>query len=72
MKINIEIADLSNEIMLDITDDRLILHNIILKASRLALLTDIPASYDLSPFFNPVLKLDSRIIKLTRKDQNNV
>ena len=39
MKINIEIADLSNEIMLDITDDRLSLHNIVLKDSRLALLT---------------------------------
>ena len=37
-KINKEIADLAYEIMIDITNDRLKLHNIMLKSSRLSLL----------------------------------
>lgn len=47
MKRNEEIAQLSYEIMLDITDSRLPLHNILLKASRLSLLLDIPSNVEL-------------------------
>ncbi len=47
MKKNEEITDLSQEIMLDITNDRLPLHNILLKGSRLSLLLDIPANVTL-------------------------
>lgn len=39
---NLEITKLAEEIMMDITDSRLPLHNILLKASRMALLLDMP------------------------------
>lgn len=42
MKKNEQIAQLAEEIMVDITDSRLPLHNILLKASRLSLLLDLP------------------------------
>ena len=41
MKKNEEITKLSEEIMVDITDSRLPLHNILLKSSRLSLLLDL-------------------------------
>lgn len=47
MKKNEEILQLSEEILVDITDERLPLHNILLKASRLSLLLDIPKNVDL-------------------------
>lgn len=42
MKRNEQITKLAEEIMLDITNSRLPLHNILLKASRLSLLLDMP------------------------------
>jgi hypothetical protein len=42
MKRNEEITKLSGDILIDITDDRIPLHNILLKASRLSLLLDMP------------------------------
>lgn len=42
MKRNEEITKLSGDILTDITDERIPLHNILLKASRLALLLDMP------------------------------
>lgn len=42
MNRNEEITLLANEIMIDITNSRLPLHNILLKASRLSLLLDMP------------------------------
>lgn len=47
MKRNEEILQLSYEVMVDITDNRLPLHNILLKASRLSLLLDIPNNVEL-------------------------
>src|SRR3989338_669278 len=47
MKKNEEITSLSQEIMVDITNDRLPLHNILLKVSRLSLLLDMPANVTL-------------------------
>lgn len=47
MKRNEEIIQLSHEIMLDITDSRLPLHNVLPKASRLSLLLDIPKNVEL-------------------------
>lgn len=47
MKRNEEITKLAHEIMLDITDSRLPLHNVLLKGSRLSLLVDIPKNVDL-------------------------
>jgi hypothetical protein len=44
---NLEITTLAEEIMIDITDSRLPLHNILLKASRLSLLLDIPDNVEL-------------------------
>lgn len=42
MNKNEEITQLAEEIMIDITNDRIPLHSILLKASRLSLLLDIP------------------------------
>lgn len=47
MKKNQEITILSKEIMVDITDNRLPLHNILLKASQLSLILDIPDNVNL-------------------------
>ena len=47
MKKNEEILQLAEEIMIDITNEHLPLHNILLKAARLSLLLDIPANVDL-------------------------
>lgn len=47
MKRNEEITLLAEEIMLDITNNRLPLHNVLLKSSRLSLLLDIPANVKL-------------------------
>lgn len=47
MKKNEEILQLSEEILIDITNERLPLHNILLKASRLSLLLDISTNVDL-------------------------
>lgn len=47
MKKSEEVLQLSKEILIDITNDRLPLHNILLKASRLSLLLDIPTNVDL-------------------------
>lgn len=47
MKRNEEITQLSSEILLDITENRLPLHVILLKASRLSLLLDIPTNVSL-------------------------
>lgn len=46
MKRNEEILKLAEEIMIDITDSRIPLHNILLKASRLAVLLDIPKAVE--------------------------
>ena len=46
MKKNEEILQLSEEILIDITDDRLPLYNVLLKASRLSLLLDLPKNVD--------------------------
>lgn len=47
MNKNSEIANLAEEIMLDITNNRIPLSNICLKASRLSLLLDIPVNINL-------------------------
>lgn len=47
MKRNDEIIKLSSEIMVDITDGRLPLYTVLLKASRLSLLLDLPKNVDL-------------------------
>lgn len=47
MKRNDEIIQLSNEIMLDITEGRMPLYTVLLKASRLSLLLDLPKNVDL-------------------------
>ena len=47
MKKNEEITDLAYDIMVDITDARIPLHNAILKASRLSLMINLPKNVDL-------------------------
>lgn len=47
MKRNEEILNLAEEIMLDITNSRIPLHSVLLKASRLSLLLDIPKNVTL-------------------------
>ena len=47
MKRNEEILNLAEEIMLDITNNRIPLHGVSLKASRLSLLLDIPGNVTL-------------------------
>lgn len=47
MNRNDEILSLSQEILVDITDGRVPLHNALLKASRLSLLVDLPANVPL-------------------------
>ena len=47
MSKNREITQLAEEIMIDITNSRLPLHNILLKASRLSLLLDMPENVNI-------------------------